>query len=189
MFPDTVESCRTISISDFKEWGFLKYSQTSTITWSRAKRVTAEIDIYSYVESDNPRITLSYTVHSRSGEKERFNYSITLERFPSNLGIGYRYYFRCPFTGLRCLKLYMPPAGDVFAHRSHWKNLMYDCQLETGPLRGLNDYIKTHREYQDVIRKPYLKTHYRGKPTSTMKRILRLERKSILFAERMINTI
>ena len=163
--PDTVEECRTISISDLKKWDYLTGSGSSgTLSWSRHGETVASIGISSYPHLEEPLVLIYYTITSRStGEKKDYKIKIPLEKVPSNLGKGYRFYFICPYTGKRCMKLYQAPNGNVFAHRTYW-NLMYDNQTKSKRWRQVGRYFDLNNRL-DSIETRYMKNFYRGKPT------------------------
>lgn len=171
--PDLVEDCRSISISNLKKWRFLEGYKIGSITWSIGGKSVSSIRVTSYLSDESPSIELDYTASDSSGTEEKFCYEILLERIPSNLGRGFRYYFYCPFTGVRCTKLHKPPGSKIFAHRTHWKSLYYKDQIEAKRWRSYSALLSTEEKLKQLC-KPYWKPQYQGKQTSTYKRYLKL---------------
>jgi hypothetical protein len=168
-YPTTIEDCKTISISKLKEWNYLTYGKKSgVISWSTNNVVHSRISIEVTFTDEQKFIVLDYKTND-----ENIRYKVKIECLPSNLGKGEVYYFRCPNTHKLCRKLYF--LSGYFLHRTAFRNLMYQKQLESKKNRKLFkifDASFVPDEVYDERYKPYFKTHYKGKPT---KRYLRLQ--------------
>jgi hypothetical protein len=170
-YPKTVDDCKTVSISKLKEWNYFSYGKRSgTIKWSRNGIESSSIGIEVTFTDKEKFIILDY----KTNDKE-IRYKVEIESLPSNLGKGEVYYFVCPSTGKLCRKLYFE--SGYFLHRTAFKNLMYQKQLESKKNRELFKIFDASFVPDEIFEqryKPYFKTHYNGKPT---KRFLKLEKK------------
>ena len=181
-YPDTVEDCYIISITDLKKWGYLSEGlRSGVLSWSRWGREVASISISSSINDAKASILLSYTRRNRfTGINKDIDTYYQLEKFPSNLGKGFRYYFICPFMNKRCSKLYQAPGGDYFAHRNYYR-LLYTRQIESQSERNYFRFISLFKKLEKYEGK-YRKSFYGGKPTRSFKnqmKILRKIKKSI----------
>ena len=99
-----------------------------------------------------------------------------LEKAPSNLGKGFKWYFRCPFTDKLCMKLYLH--NGTFMHRRAIKGGMYSKQTYSkNDRRLIQQYEKLfliERLYEKLCQ-PYAKKYYKGKPTKLATKTNRLE--------------
>lgn len=96
-----------------------------------------------------------------------------MEAIPANLGNGKRWYFICPHTRKRCMKLIAPNNEKYFLHRSAF-GLLYKKQTISKSDKAMHiffDILGEVDELEEEINKPYRKTHYRGKPTPLQKKI------------------
>ena len=168
-FPKTVDDCKTVSISKLKEWNYLTYGKRSgAIKWSRNGIENSSIGIEVTFTDEEKFIILDY----KTNDKE-IRYKVQIESLPSNLGKGEVYYFVCPSTGKLCRKLYFE--NSYFLHRTAFKYLMYEKQLESKKYREISKIFSAcfiPDEVYEQRYKKYFKTHYKGKPT---KRFLKLE--------------
>lgn len=173
------EKC--ISISKFRQWGYLKqYSQrNSTITWSRNDIETASIGVKVIMNDFENSLTVNYKCNGTS-----YNYKIQLVSILSNLGKGYVWYFHCPFTHKRCRKLHL--INERFMHRSALPSGMYSTQTQSKKWRfmdkALGSYFDSDKYYQELYSK-HFKRYYNGKPTKRylklMKHLKRAEHLSV----------
>jgi hypothetical protein len=104
---DTVEDCRSISISFLKKHGYLTgYSCSSgLISWKNCYgEETSSVGIVvSTIEGEN-FVRFYYTVTDhKSGEKTDYDYNVQLTTTPCNFG-GVRCWFICPLSrdGVYC---------------------------------------------------------------------------------------
>ncbi|MCB9230781.1 MAG: hypothetical protein H6581_03920 [Bacteroidia bacterium] len=119
-YPTTYDDCRKITVSDLKNWGYLKATKSGKVTWNCNGEKTSSIGLESFVSSFGPEwIRLHYTTtFFNTGEKRTFDYKVYFDFIPSNLGISKRPYLICPVTGKRTLTLYSLPGIGKYAHRS-----------------------------------------------------------------------
>jgi hypothetical protein len=79
-------------------------------------------------DPDRPVLLLEH--EGRGAETgPRTLYAVELERTAQPFG-GVRWWFRCPVSGRRATKLFLPRGGNAFACRRAW-GLAYGCQRET----------------------------------------------------------
>lgn len=136
-------------------------------------------------------ILLEYVINREDEVRNK----IFIDTVPSNLGTGEIYYFICPRTGRRCRKLYL--YRGYFMSRKNIPGVIYHSQTKSRCERALEDAIGSYKDDQllEELNKPYLKTHYRGKPTKTYKRITdkinkrRQKRVSLYKGEALISAI
>ena len=170
-FPTLFDDALQISISKFKEWGYLKPDQiiSSTLTWSNNGRTTGSISIKVNTKDNVPFIELDYKY-----KEDLRNCKIQLVSIPSNLGVGKVWYFLCPQTNKKCRKLYS--IGGYFLHRESFTGCMYDCQTKSKKYRQMDKtfgvYFKSDELYSE-LHSNYFKTHYGGKPTKKYLRIIK----------------
>jgi hypothetical protein len=133
----TVESCRSIDVLRWNQFGYLKSQRCFVWAWTRDGEQVASID----VETSRHFVTLRYRSRSRCSE----DWSDVEQRIQVNwsrcrLG-GERPWFACSvirsngrFCGRRCTKLY--GAGRLFACRNRYQ-LAYASQQESARYRGV----------------------------------------------------
>lgn len=178
----TVELCKSISLKELKGWGYLEgetYRSGSVTFFSRGEQ-TASMNIYVSTLPEDAYLRLYYYFEEDEGERH-IDYKIPLERFPCNLGGGYRYYFKCPFTGKRCVKLYRPPWEYYFLHREAFTGLRYEHQIQSknsrsfwrGPIGLLFREDELRKELLDKPK--YAKLYYRDKPTPRLRKYLKVK--------------
>lgn len=175
-YPNTVEDCQTVSLSKLKKWGYLSYNLSGAISWSRFGIEVSSISIRSVITTEHPFIVLTYYRRNKvTGQKKDIEVIYYLEKFPSNLGKGFRYYFICPFTNKRCSKLYQAPRSDYFAHRNYYR-LLYTRQTESKSERNEFRFISLFKKLEKYEGK-YRKSFYGGKPTRRLKNQMKILRR------------
>lgn len=162
-YPTLFDECKTINISDFKRWGFLKSNLKlkSEITWSRNGNKTGciSISVNTFVES--PFVELNYQCNGTL-----IDYKIPLITVDSNLGKGVVWFFICPYSGKRCRKLHL--VGNYFYHRSAFRNCMYENQTKSHSSRNhfsMADKLFRVADANDKIYSKNFKKYYNGLPT------------------------
>lgn len=177
-----VEKCVSFDITKLKNNGLLKGDWNNiTMSWDDGSSVTFSIKTLGY----NLKIlTFKYTVEGRLIE-----YNVRLMPVESNLKIGMRWYFHCPSTGKRCMKLIKPYNSDYFAHRTA-HGLLYEQQMRNKGFWATMARMTTIEEKRDnaynEIKKKYRKTHYRGKPTPLASKFIKYS-KAVSFVESRLN--
>ncbi|MHC4509557.1 MAG: hypothetical protein ACYTAO_11455 [Planctomycetota bacterium] len=183
---DTVEDCRSVSISFLRKHGYFSEPccLSGTISWKNGfGEQTASIGILvSTMDGDN-YVKFQYTTTDRdSGEKTEYDYKVGLTTTPCHFG-GIRYWFVCPlskngvYCGRRAGTLYKAPGAAYFGCR-HCYNLSYESRNEPRLARpgGIGYPIKAERLYEELYEKTKRWTH-RGKPTKNSRRLQILEQK------------
>lgn len=135
---DTVEDCRSVSISFRKKHSyFSRYGyQSGRILWKNSfGEETGSIGIAVGVSEGEKYVRFYYTVTDRNtGEKTDYDYEVQLATTPCNFG-GVRYWFICPlskngiYCGRRVAKLY-EPRGAVYFGCRRCHNLTYESRNE-----------------------------------------------------------
>lgn len=168
-FPFLFDEEKSISISNLNKWNYLKMNsqKSGTLIWSRNNIETGKISIEVYIYGNSSFVTLNYKCNGTD-----YNYQVPLITLPSNLGVGYVWYFVCPFTNKRCRKLHL--IDERFMHRSAIPSGMYSTQTQTKKWRQLEKVYGSYfdsEKYFEELHSKHFKTHYNGKPT---KRYLKL---------------
>ena len=119
--PILFDDCKTISITKFSNWGYLKPNQirNGKISWSINENSTGSISIMIDTFAAKPFVRLDYLCNGTP-----INYKIQLIKVSSNLGKGFYWYFICPQTGRQCRKLHL--VGSYFYHRTAFNGCMYE---------------------------------------------------------------
>ena len=104
---------------------------TSSLHWrnTRTGQEVASIGYSCRMSANAGTFVADYAV-TRRGERVPVTLSIGLASSPQPFG-GRRWFFICPVTGDRAIKLFKPSGGDRFASRQAW-GLAYRSQRE-GP--------------------------------------------------------
>lgn len=151
-----LDQLKTLSIADLKRMGYMKPGRRyGNVRWSCKGETTGTVTIVVEIGPACGYVDFSY-IHNHEQE---YRYRVQLTSIPTNLGIGRRWYFICPQTGKRCAKLFL--GNGYFQHRTGIPGALYSSQTESGFYRSLAKYW---RDYDRQFT-PYMKTHYRGKPT------------------------
>lgn len=170
-FPILYDSCKYLSISDLKRWGYLKPDQDKwgTITWSRQGNKIGSISISVNTRFDSPYIELDYKC-----KDDPINYRIYFALIPSNLGKGFIWFFICPETGKYCRKLYL--INNYFYHRTAFGVQLYEKQTYGHKARWLDseyDKLNRHDKAFEAMYSKYFRKCYRGKPTKRYLKVLK----------------
>jgi hypothetical protein len=183
---DTVEDCRSVSISFLKKHDYLNESsrRSGAISWKNCYgEKTSSIGIVVSTFEGEKYVRFYYTVTDRSsGEKADYDYKVALTTTPCNFG-GVRYWFICPlsrngvYCGRRVGKLYKAPGGDYFGCR-HCYNLSYESRNESrlGRFGGLGFPLKVESQIERLYGEIKRWT-YRGRPTKKAQKLKILERR------------
>jgi len=180
---DTVEDCRSVSISFLKKHDYFCGCRSGRIFWTNSMgEETGSIGILVNM-LDRAYVKFNYTVTDRhSGEKTDYDYEVQLTTTPCNYG-GVRYWFICPlsrngvYCGRRVAKLYKAPGGDYFGCRRCY-NLSYESRNEPRFARfgGIGFTLKADRQIEELYGQIKRWT-YKGKPTKKVKKLRVLEAK------------
>jgi len=177
---DTVEDCRSVSISFLTKHDYLSENscRSGGIPWKNCYgEETSSIGIVVSTFEGEKYVRFYYTVTDRSsGEKTDYDYKVALTTTPCNFG-GVRYWFICPlftngvYCGRRVAKLYKAPGAKYFGCR-HCYNLSYESRNECrlGRFGQLGYVLKAERQVQE-LREKVKRWTYRGRPTRKVRRI------------------
>lgn len=128
----TVEDGLTLDLSKLLRDRLIRPGSTivSSLHWrnTRTRQEIASIGYSCTMTAAAGTFVADYTV-TRRGERVPVTLSIELVSAPQPFG-GRRWFFVCPVTGRRAIKLFKPPGGDRFASRQAW-GLAYRSQRET----------------------------------------------------------
>lgn len=195
---DTVEDCKSVSISFLKKHGYLnaESSKWGGISWKNCYgEETSSISIVVSTFEGDSFVRFYYTVTKRStGEKIECDYKVRLTTTPCNLG-GVRYWFICPlsrngvYCGRRVAKLYCAPGANYYGCR-HCYDLSYESRNECrlGRFGQLGYVLKAERQYEELY-KSIKRWTWRGRPTKKARRLKLLEQqlnRSLALCERFL---
>jgi hypothetical protein len=183
---DTVEDCRSVSISFLKKHDyFSSYGYTSgVITWTHGWSGNKNsIGIGVFVDEYEKYARFYYTVTDRnSGEKTDYDYKVQLTTTSCNYG-GVRYWFICPlyrsgvYCGRRIGTLYCPPGANYYGCR-HCYNLSYESRNEPrlGRFGGIGFPLKIECQIEKLYGQIKRWT-YGGKPTKKARKLQALKQR------------
>jgi hypothetical protein len=112
---------------------------TNTTTGERAGSIGYE----AHLGQDSGRVRLKYTSTRWDGDRRESDYWIQLVTTAQPFG-GRRWWWICPRTGRRAVKLYLPNGAFTFASRQAYR-LAYRSQRETPHDRALRRAFKLRR--------------------------------------------
>ena len=177
---DVAEDYLQLSVAKLREWGYLEPNQfrSGSVQWTRGwAENKSSISISVSTFPDDMYVRLWYTNTDRfSDEKKDFDYKVSLTTTPCNYG-GARYWFVCPlyksgiYCGKRVGKLY---GGKWFGCR-HCYDLSYESRNESASYRGYPFKVLTNSKKIDDLYERMKRRTYKGKPTKTYQKILKLE--------------
>ena len=182
---DTVEDCRSVSISFLRKHNYFCGCRSGGIAWkNHLGEETSSIGIVVSTLDGENNIRFHYTTTDRdSGEKTEYDYRVSLTTTPCNLG-GVRYWFICPlskggvYCGRRVGVLYKAPGASYFGCR-HCYNLSYESRNETrsGMFGAFGGVLRVERQMEE-LRSQINRWTYKGKPTRKARRLEALERQA-----------
>jgi len=183
---DTVEDCRSVSISFLRKHDYLSENSCGSggISWKNCYgEETSSIGIVISTFEGEKHVRFYYTVTDRnSGEKTDYDYKVQLTTTPCNFG-GVRYWFICALSkngvscGRRVAKLYKAPGGNYFGCR-HCYNLSYESRNESrhGIFGIFGGVLNIDKRIENISSQTKRWT-YRGKPTKKARRIYALQQR------------
>ena len=187
---DTVEDCRSVSISFLRKHDYFCGCRSGGIAWKNSfGEETSSIGIFVSTLDDDNYVRFQYTSTDRNTEeKTKYDYKISLTTTPCNYG-GVRYWFICPlsrngvYCGRRVAKLYKAPGAVYFGCR-HCYNLSYESRNEPHFARfgGIGYSIKAERLYEELYMQIKRWT-YKGKPTKKARKLKALEAKQNTYVD------
>jgi hypothetical protein len=181
---DTVEDCRSVSISFLKKGDYFCGYRSGGIVWKNhyGEEISSIGVAVSTMDGDN-YVQFQYTTTNRNtGEKTKYDYKVRLTTTPCNFG-GIRYWFICPlskngiYCGRKVAKLYKAPGADYFGCR-HCYNLSYESRNETrrGRIGVFRNVMKVERQIQE-LHSQIKRWTYKGRPTKKIRKLLTLREK------------
>ncbi len=177
---DTVEDCRSVSISFLRKHGYLSEPccMSGTISWKNScGEETSSIGILVSTLDGDDYVRFQYATTDRnSGEKTEYDYRVSLTTTPCNLG-GVRHWFICPlskggvYCGRRVAKLYKAPGASYFGCR-HCYNLSYESRNETrsGMFGAFGGVLRVDKQMEE-LRSQINRWTYQGRPTRKVRKL------------------
>lgn len=186
---DTVENCRSVSISFLRKNGYFGCSWPQWIVWTnRDGEQTAGMAVSVHTAQDETCVSLSYTMTDHNtGEATVFDDKVQLVTAPCHFG-GVRWWFICPLAanGVYCGRwvgiLYRAPQADYCGCR-HCHNLSYDSRNESrrGHIACMGHYLALDRQ-MEKLREQISHWTYRGIPTRKARRLHILEARMVAYS-------
>lgn len=142
-----IESALCLDLRRMLSTGTLRPGSTTSGAWvwtdPHFGEGVASVGYRALLNVCEGELTLNYSHHDRNGERKDVQCIVPLCTTPLNYG-GLRWYFVCPYTGRRALKLYKWSCIDGFCHRTAVRPLpTYACQRVGGHERSRNTSIET----------------------------------------------
>lgn len=140
----TVEAGLRLDINDLLQkkiivpWGL----RSGLLRWTNSAtgEQIASMGFDAYlVHGDGARARLRYSVDGVAQD-----YWVQITTSPCNYG-GVRWWWRCPLSGRRAAKLYLPPGASIFACRNAYR-LAYQSQRMTALDRSYERQRRLHRK-------------------------------------------
>ena len=123
----TAEACASFGLS----MRGMRPKEGSTIGFRRTFTCDGEafpvVVIFDWAEGGHPSARLRHSI--RTGDGAEVEYRVALARSPCRFG-GERWWWRCPDSGARAFKLFLPRGGRRFWSREAY-GLGYACQRGT----------------------------------------------------------
>ena len=180
---DTVEDCRSVSISFLRKHDYFCGLMSGGITWTNCYgEQTVSIGVTVSTLDGEYYARFQYTITERdSKEKTEYDYKVSLVTPPCNFG-GVRYWFICPlsingiYCGRRVAKLYLAPRARYFGC-GHCYNLSYESRNEPHYIRrgGLYYPLKLNGQIEKMYQQIKRWT-CQGRPTRKAQRLHSLQR-------------
>jgi hypothetical protein len=140
----TTEDGLTLDLPQLSRDGFFRLgcAGRGSFMWTnpRTGERVGSIGYKAHLGDESGRIRLVYATTRQDGKRREFDYWIALTTTPQPFG-GRRWWFVCPRTGRRALKLYLPDGALTFASRQGHR-LAYRSQRETKWNRALRRAFK-----------------------------------------------
>lgn len=133
-----VNHCRTLNINRMVETGAIKQGTSQSGTWAWTNSETGEqkasIGYHSHAwDLNGAYLRVHYTL-TDSGKA--MDYNIPLIATKAHFG-GVRFWFKCPVTGRKATKLFLPYGATFFACRQAYR-LKYASQSQSYEDRVIN---------------------------------------------------
>lgn len=172
----TTEAVIRIELSFLIKNGYIQKGKhiSGLISWTNDSNIGFE----SCYTNKELYLRLKYTnTNNQTGEKTKHDYKIELVQIPSNLGKGDVLYFVCPKTGKKCRILYKCYGSLIWKSReAYQRRIYYNTQICSKLDYHNTRYWDINKEL-DRLGRTTVKSHYRNKPTRSIKRLELLEKK------------
>lgn len=165
------EDCDKITIQNLKRYGYFDGGTVKGVY--DLKRELIDIELTTG-EKGRERLRIKNT----NGATMQ---TIELIRKPSNLKRGYFYLFICPEVKKPCYKLYRSKGNELFLSYRAYTDLVYQKQTlcpKLRPVFKLYEFNKQIEHLENELFKPKKKSHYKGEPTPTLKRLIAMQTKA-----------
>jgi hypothetical protein len=179
----TVEESRCINIQSLKQWGLLSGWHSTTLSWTTSLTKKTTMVGLDVEVTDDPHISLYYSITDRDGNKTDYDYEVSLTTTPCYFG-GVRYWFLCPMCYSRVGALYLSP-GHVRFRCRHCNDLSYYSRNESSPFAFLGITDRKIKRLRSEIKR----WTWRGRPTRKVRKLRRLERKVGIFGSMAMGQI
>ena len=167
----TVGRSLDLSIFSLRKWGMLRRNcEPIVVTWTRrhtGKESHVLVDVHM---SDKPYVKLTYFTSDLEGKVAEHVCEADLVTTPCNLG-GTRYWFACPWCGMRVGCIYIAP-GDYGFRCRQCNNLTYRSRN-----RCVTEAFGHISRQIDKLRSEIKRWTWGGRPTRPVQRLRALERK------------
>lgn len=133
-----VDHCRTLNINRMVETGAIKNGSSQSGTWVWTDSETGEQKASIGYQSNIWNLHEAYLrVHyTLTDSGKAMDYNIPLLATKAHFG-GVRFWFKCPLTGRKASKLYLPYGATIFACRQAYR-LKYASQSQSYKDRVIN---------------------------------------------------
>jgi hypothetical protein len=152
-----IESALCLSVDRLMTTGCIVPGQfrSGTLRWTRtyhrggSAEEIASAGYSAQLGADSGVLTVQYTCTGRDSERKAITCTIPLVTLPRHYG-GRRWYFVCPYTGRRALKLYKWSGIDLYCHRDAvTPRPTYASQRESGGSRVMAQRWAIRRKLGD----------------------------------------
>lgn len=159
-----------IDLSYLLKQGYIKKGSvlTDVLHWTNGSNIAIKT---SYTESEKYIHLIYSTTNKQTNETLNFNYKIQLTTINSNLGKGEIIYFVCPETKKLCRILYKTYNSEIWKCRTAYTQRIYYALQQSSRLNKNNDRYWQLKKRLEKFNTKIVKTHYKGKPTRTNKKI------------------
>ena len=137
-----MDDCLTLDLSKLFRNGAFEAGRfrTGTLCWQGGfpRGVIFSLDYRASLEAESGRIFIEH------GDRK---YWVELTTTPQSFG-GRRWWFVCPLTKSRALKLHLPPGASIFASRKAY-GLAYRSQRSTPLHRAMDQFQRLRAALED----------------------------------------
>lgn len=118
-----------------------------------------------------------------------YNYKISIDTTPSNLGRGERLYFVCPISGNNCNILYRAYGSPIWkSFGAYEERIYYPTQIASRLFRHIEARESAQKRLLTTLQTRRRSIAYNGTPTKRANRIIQLSSKAALHEMKLLNT-